>query len=163
MVRGYTSRGFTVIEMVVGTAVMAVLLTLFFQIYMTSISQQHAVSYRASAFDVASSNLSKISSKTGLPACTTANDMLVSPNTSGSVIASNAPSASRTWAQAAAATGSATEGISPEVTSGGLLPNNSTQELRVSYPQGCSADMPVKITSIVTYGFESVSRAIYVN
>lgn len=163
MLRRDTTRGFTITEMVVGIAVMSVFLMLFFQVYMTNVSQQRAVSYRAAAFNTASSNLNKISSKIGLPPCTAAIDMLASPNTAGAVIASNAASTPRTWAQAAAAIGTATEGISPEVISNGILPNGTIQELRVAYPQGCAPEAPVKIVSIVTYGSESVRRAAYVN
>lgn len=155
-------HGFTVAEMIVALIVMSLFLTMFFQTYSTNESQRLAITRRAAAYDIATSNLSKISSKTGLPTCSSSNDLTASPSSSGSIIATNKPAITPTWSTAAALTG-ATNGIATEPLTDTPLPSDTTQELRVLYPQGCSAQMPVTIVSIVNYGSESVRRAAFIN
>lgn len=168
--------GFTIVEMIVTLVVMSLFLTMFFQVYSTNESQRLAVARRAAAYDIATSNLSKISSKAGFYAVPYACDSSASGNKNnlqikpalvdggGSTIATNSPGGSPTWA-AAAATPGATDGIAPESITDTVLPAGTTQELKVLYPQGCFPDKPITIVSIVSYGSgsESVQRAAFVN
>lgn len=171
MVKNNTSEGFTIIEMVVSLAVVSLFLAIFFQLYSVNVAQQLAVSRRAAAYDIATSNLNKISEKTGLPACTAAINTLVNASNEGAVIVSNAPStpAALTWAGVKAANDAttsiteATEGIEVESLTATSLPSSTVQELRISYPRGCAPQMPVAIISIVNYGSESVRRASFIN
>lgn len=165
-------RGFTVAEMIVALIVMSLFLTMFFQTYSTNESQRLAIARRAAAYDIATTNLSKISTKTGLPPCdgsaTSSNNLATNstlaanPSTGGDIIATNKPGGTPTWATAGALAG-ATDGIAIEPLTDTPLPSDTTQELRVLYPQGCPTEMPVTIVSIVSYGSESVRRAAFVN
>lgn len=166
-------HGFTIVEMIVALIVMSLFLTMFFQTYSTNESQRLAVARRAAAYDIATTNLNKISTKVGLPACintaSSANNLATNatlaanPSNGGSTVATNKSGGSPTWPTAAAITGSATEGIAPEPLADTTLPTDTTQELRVLYPQGCDSAMPVTIISIVSYGSESVRRAAFIN
>lgn len=171
MVKNNTSEGFTIIEMVVSLAVVSLFLAVFFQLYSVNVAQQLAVSRRAAAYDIATSNLNKISEKTGLPACTAAINTINNTSNEGAVIVSNATSTptALTWTAVKAANNAttaiteATEGIEIEPLTGSSLPSSTVQELRVSYPRGCAPEMPVLIISIVDYGAESVRRASFIN
>ncbi len=163
-------RGFTVAEMIVALIVMSLFLTMFFQTYSTNESQRLAIARRAAAYDIATTNLSKISTKTGLPACDISatgnkNNLQIDSTlvtNGGSIVATNKPAGIPTWASAAVS-GGATDGIAEESLTDTPLPSDTTQELRVLYPQGCSPQMPITIVSVVSYGSESVRRAAFVN
>lgn len=170
MVRTDQRAGFTITEMVVATAVMSVFITMFFQVYTTNVSQQQMVAYRARAFDIAVSNLNKITTKSGFnsgaTACDASSSVLTTPGTTGKLVASDEAAATRTWTDAKLAVGTPTSGIDPETVTTAELPS-AKQELRVAYPRGCAVEMPIRITSIVKYTYngstETVSRVKYVN
>lgn len=142
-------NGFTVIEMVVTLIVLALFLTLFFQLYATSESQRLAVLRRAAANDIAMTNLKKISVKTLIPSGQSCAN-------GGGTIATNVSGQNPTWTAAS---------LNAEPISGTSLPNDTTQTVAASYPYGCSAAMPAKITSTVSYssGSETVTRETYIN
>lgn len=166
MAKNNMSEGYTIVEMIVSLVVLSLFLALFFQVYSTNASQQLLVSRRAAAFDIATSNLTKVSIKTGLPVCDNAINSLLNPTNEGKIIATNQPgqpALTPTWTTAAAIANSATTGITVEPITGTSLPTNTYQELRVIYPQGCDPQMPVTVVSIVRFGSESVRRAVYIN
>lgn len=135
-------EGFTMVEMIVSVIVIALFMTTFYQIFRVNESQRVLLAQRTAADNIAQTNLNKITSVTGLPACGASNDLTVNANSTGSDVTFTA-----------------------ESTSGTSLPSGSatTQSLKVTYPRGCGANMPAKITSTVTFNSESVSHAAFVN
>lgn len=133
--------GFTIVETIVTLVVLSLFLTLFFQMYLTSESQRIAVLRRSAANDIAMSNLKKISSKAVVPAGQSC------ANGGGTI----------PWSAS----------LTTEPTDGTLLPpgTQTVQTLSVSYPYGCGAAQPAKITSTVSYsgGSETITRAELVN
>lgn len=162
MVVRHTEEGFTIAEMIVTLVIMSLFLTLFFQMYFTSTSQRAAISTRATADDIALTNLQKITKKANIPSSTTAcssttgspNNPLVNSSATGSIIATNASGGTPTWA---------TAGLGAESLTGTALAGGATQVLKVLYPQGCAVGSPAEIISIVSYGSETVTHASYVN
>ena len=145
-----TNSGFTIVETIVTLVIMSLFLTLLFQLFLSNERQRLEVAKRATAMDVAESNLSKVNSKSQLPAsgtstCSTANnnDIVSTPSSVTTIPASSQ-----------IATGSVTQ--SP-------LPSASTWQLYVVYPRSCDASLPVTIVSTVTYGSETVRRAKFVS
>ncbi len=160
MVADEIEEGFTVIEMVVTMVIMALFLTLFFQMFFSSQSQQTSVFHRATANDIARTNLRKISSKTTvtLPACintsSSPNNPLANSSATGSIVATDTSGGTPTWS---------TAGLSAESLDDTELPPGTTQTLKVLYPRGCASAMPAEIISIVSYKSETVSHAAYIN
>ncbi len=155
MVAHPTERGFTVVEMIVTLVVMSLFLTMFFQLFLTGESQRVAVVRRASANDIAMTNLRKISAKSLIPVATTACDAVTvgGGNPNNLLLNSSAAGSTIAWSVSLVA----------ESTTGTSLPSGTTQVLAVIYPRGCSVSMPAKIISRVTYGSETVSRAAFIN
>lgn len=159
--------GFTLTEVLVTLGVVALFLGLFFQTYMLSSSQKNATMLRASASDVAQSNLRKITKRADVPAsaaCDTTtgtgnkNNLLLNANAAGSTIA-------RGTAETPAPPGELnpwTSSLVPEKLDNTGLPASAVQALLVQYPRGCTASMPAKIIATVSYGTESVIHAAYV-
>lgn len=158
--------GFTIVELVITLVVMALFLTLFFQMFITGKSQQTTIARQAIANDIAISNLNKITSRAAYSgisgtACISGagstNNLLDSTldPVPGSIIAST--SSSPSWA---------TAGLAAESTAGTVLAGQTVnQELRVFYTSDCaSSNAPVKIQSTVTYenGSETVTHATFV-
>lgn len=147
-------NGFTVAEMVVALVIMSLFLNMFFQMYMASVSQRTVVTARAAANEIAATNLKKIGTKTQLPASTPA------CASGGGIIATTGGSGTDPkWV----GDGTPSSGLEKESITGSSLPTTAVQTLSVSYPHGCGASMPAKITSTVTFGSETVNRATYVN
>lgn len=173
MERGHEA-GFTITEMLVSLIVLALFLTLFFQLYFVSESQRLTSARFAAAHDIAAANLRKITSKAqipGSPSCSTTpgaanqNNLTKNPNAKGSLLATNAtagPETSPTWH---------TAGLATEDINGTYLPKPegtaTIQTLRVRYPKDCGAEAVAEIVSIVTYTAsgrtETVTRSAYVN
>lgn len=149
-------QGFTITEMVVSLVVLSIFLTLFFQLFLAGESQRSSVLRHATASDIATTNLQKITTKEQIPPTTTAcdnttvgsanpNNLVLDPSeTVGSTIA---------WSS----------DIVAENLSGTGLPSDTVQRLTVIYARGCDLASPAKILSTVTYGSETVTRAAFVN
>lgn len=144
------SAGFTVVEMIVTIAVMSIFVGLLFQGFVVATTQRTEMVRQASAHDVASSNLKKITKKSSLPVGSACND----------IDHSSANPNNLKWNSGAV--GSEIS-ISPESLTGTSLPSTTIQKLYVVYPQGCNISMPVQIKAIVTYGSETVTHVKYVN
>jgi Tfp pilus assembly protein PilW len=155
MVENGKDTGFTVAEMVVALVVLSLFLTLFFQLYFVSEAQRLSVLRRSAASDIARNNLQKISNKSMIPGGTAACDSVTTGagNQNNQILNPNAPGSPVTWSIS----------LAQEPTASMSLPSGTAQTLRVAYPRGCDTSMPVKIISTVTYGTETVSRAIFVN
>lgn len=132
-----SQHGFTIIEAVVTIALIGIFAGFLFQFYFVVESQRIAVARRATATDIAFSNLDKIAAKSQVPACDASTDLTVTAGADGTdLIATGAVTAENTE---------------------GKLGSNVTQKLLVTYPRGCSTHMPARITSVVTYGDPSES------
>lgn len=166
--KGKFESGFTVAEMVITMVVMAIFLTLLFQMYIASVGQQALVEKRSLASDVALTNLKKITSR-GM--------VNVSPTTCDST--SNGSLNPNNRLENTGATGSLVSGsqVTYEALSSTIL-NGAAQEVRVIYPRGCDTTMPAMIVSTVCYkvktsasgincssntNMDSVTHAAYVN
>lgn len=176
MASSNTESGFTIVEMIVSMIVMSIFLTLFLQTFLTSESQRKVVIQQATVEDLATANLNKVSSKTGLHAkCNgfsnvAGNSSIANMNSSsdGAIIATDSPAAGSLdpkWSNDTG--GRPNSGIPKETTAGKGLPSGIVQELRALFPRGCTTDTPVTIVSIVKYdtenGTETARRAIVIN
>ena len=152
--------GFTVVEMIVTIIVLSLFVTMFFQMFIVSDSRRVNVTRRSAADDISRSNLRKITTKATLEAVggadcdvtigtSNVNNLQENPNAAGSTIA---------WLPGT---------FDSEVTTGTILPSDTTQTLVVKYPQGCDPDMPAQILSSVTFnggsGTERVVHVAYIN
>lgn len=159
MVANQTENGFTVVEVVVTLVVMAVFVTLFFQTYLTNVTQQKAVIARSAADDIAVTNLKKITTRNSTLisgnsiTCGSANDLTATPAGTGSVIDLHTY-ASGTYEESLSGTDLAAYPA-------------TKQTLTILYPQGCNppATVPIEVISTVNYnsGGESVQHATYIN
>lgn len=134
--------GFTVVEMMVTIVVGAMYAMVFSGLYVVVSAQTSAANQRAVASDLAYSNLRKYHT-TVAPAwfvCDANSDLITYPSATGQVLMNSA------------VTGLAN--IQPPV----------QQAVKAFAPQGCGAQMPVKVVSTVTYGASSrtVTHATYV-
>lgn len=160
--------GFTLTEVLVTLGVVALFLGILFQTYNLNTSQKTATILRASASDIAQSNLRKVTKRTAIPssgACDNTasgagneNNLIRNPNAPGSIIARGTaedpdpPGESNPW----------TNSLVPEKLDGTGLPAATVQSLAVQYPRGCADEMPAKVIATVTYGSESIVHAAYV-
>lgn len=172
MVENRGDMGFTITELLVTLVIMSIFLVFFIQAYMTAQAQQVDVKQRAAANSIAQSNLQKISSRTLIPATTTACDSSSSsPNnpiansslnseTAGSIIATT--ETSDATAPKWTGSGSPDSGLAKETVNLSALPPNVVQKMIVQYPRGCESTMPAKIISTVAYGTESISHVAFV-
>lgn len=162
MTGGEESQGFTLVETIVTTIVMSIFLALFFQLFFVTESQRITSIRLAKAHDIAKTNLSKVVEKSAilginpLAACGSDNNLEQNINAFGSNEVGTFLASDKTndpsWSSA----------FKKEEISGTGLPSSTTQSLIVTYPKGCDAAMPAKITSIVEYGDEKVVHANYV-
>lgn len=160
-------EGFTLTEVLVTLSIVALFLALFFQAYMLSEAQKKATMLRASASDIAQSNLRKITKRADVPASAACDSSGGSGNTNNLIVNPNAPGSTiaRGTADTPAPPGEQypwTSSLIPEKLTNTGLPASSVQALMVQYPRGCTASMPAKILSTVNYGSESVVHVAYV-
>lgn len=165
-----TEKGFTIAEMIVTLVVLSIFLTLFFQLFLLSLSQKKLVIMRATANDIAMNNLRKINSTSLIPAanaCDSADNGSANPNNPLLNTALNADGAQGQIIAQSPASGSnppfpGSPQLAAEPLTGTNLPSSTQQTLSVIYPQGCAPQNPAKILSTVTYGSETVTHATYV-
>lgn len=140
------AAGFTIIEMVVSLAIVALFLLFFIQLFLTTESQRISTLRRTTASDIAYSNLRKFASRPAL-ACNTDMDLSATANAPGTIISTP------------------TYSFTAETTPG-VLGTGVTQVVRAYAPSGCTAynANPVKIISEVTYGTnEKIIHAAFVD
>ncbi len=155
-----SSYGFTIIEVTITLAVVALFIMFFFQMYLTMESQRLSVLRRSIASNIAYSNMRKFAAKPGIASCDIAKmDLTVNPNAPGLVLGSNDnyPTSNR----------SAYGFVAEPPDSTKVLGQNAKQTILAFAPSGCANmnTLPIKIVSKVTYGTtgEEVSHAAFLN
>ncbi len=143
--------GFTIVEVIVSTVVLALFVGFFFQLYLTMESQRILVQRRSVASDMAYKNLRKFPARPGITAaeCASANMSLVSGGitaTNGLVLGTQANTTANSYGFIAE---SATQ------------LRSSTQRVVAYAPYGCSSDI-VQIVSSVSFNGEEVKHVSYV-
>lgn len=141
------SSGFTIIETIVTLVVVSLFMAFFFQLYIASESQRLATLRRATASDLAYTNLRKFAIKPAGLTCSADMDLSVSSTAPGTVVSN------------------ATYLFTAETTPG-ILGQSVTQTVTAYAPSGCATynSNPAKLISEVGYGNgEKVVHAAYVN
>jgi prepilin-type N-terminal cleavage/methylation domain-containing protein len=157
MIARDTESGFTLVEMIVTLVIMSLFSTLFINMFSAAQLQRVNVVRVSAANDMAVTNLEKFSTRQDIEdisgsACTSSNDV-TQPGNSGLI--NNVMS------------GTLLSGWSQETPEAPLPPSPSTsQRIYVVYPQGCDADMPIQVKSVVEFnngtGTERVIHSAYV-
>lgn len=160
--QSFTSRGFTIIEVIVALAITSLFLTFFFQMYLAMESQRIGVARQALASDLAYSNLRKVTSRpAGLPCDAAKMDLSAADGAAKQGLLLG----DQTNVSTPSSFGFLAEPDSAVKSLGG----NVQQLVKAYAPRGCTGtaftDNPVKIESTVIYGSkaEKVIHAVYIN
>jgi prepilin-type N-terminal cleavage/methylation domain-containing protein len=161
MKKNTIESGFTIIEVVITLAMLALFLTFFFQTYLAMESQRVTVAREALASDIADSNLRKFVTRPAGLTCTVGGDMdltAANPETKvGTLVGSHTDTTPNSYGFQAEPT-SVTQKLGDTV----------TQSVRAFAPKGCTeptyTNTPIKIEATVTFGATGkVVHASYVN
>lgn len=149
------SGGFTIVEMLVTVVLSGIFLTFFIQMYRATNAQQQSLIRQSIANDMARSNLAKFPTATSITSATCAGGRI---NTSDC-----SPSGTPQCDSTGTSTNSANNikvrkdaqgtsiNLAAEANPGKL--GTVTQSIRAAWPQGCGANVPIKLTSRVEYVF----------
>ncbi len=152
----YNNAGFTIVEMLVTVVLASIFLVFFIQMYRATSAQQLSLIRQSIANDIARSNLAKF------PTATSVTDTPGPGYTCSTTVGSGNPNNLALNANAPGTQILAPTSREPDPGNLGTL----TQEVRAFSPQDCGTHKPVKLKSIVTYGFEgqlnTVEYATYV-
>lgn len=145
--------GASLIEVVVTLMLLSLYAVLILQLFVANERQRVALEQRNAATMIAYSNLRKITSKAQIPTGAPYDCTLATGAGANNLVA-------RSDAEGVELLG--TSLVSPEATP--TLLQSAQQRLYLTYPQGCDAQLPIRLVSKVTYGSPSreVVHATYV-
>ena len=163
--------GFTIVEVTVALGILAMFLTIFFQLWLTIESQRVLVLQRAAAHDIASTNLNKYTNKSSINTvgCNSTNDLTVTANREdanfrGTRLTSFDPSENGDGKVRVKETVTAplpAEVAADASESDRLNPKKGTlQSIYVFYPRGCDGTSPTGVRSVVEFSHGSLEEKV---